>query len=217
MKITKAQLRNIIKEELETLQEDGHEDVSSAVRKLKTSIEDATEILQGLQVHQGGLPSWWMGKITLASDYLNKCRDYFLVSGDVMQEEELDERCQKGYKTHPTRKTKQMFGRTYRNCVKAEGMGEGAMDEIFGLANSISSKILHLGKFDREEIERDLDKIRDLAQTEVVVHEKIEKVDSGYYVTSKSGRRLSKKPHKTKKAALAQLGAVEASKAVRSK
>jgi hypothetical protein len=35
---------------------------------------------------------------------------------------ELDERCQKGYKTHATRKTKKMFGRTYRNCVKAEGM-----------------------------------------------------------------------------------------------
>ena len=32
----------------------------------------------------------------------------------------LEERCQKGYKTHPTRKTKKMFGRTYRNCVKAE-------------------------------------------------------------------------------------------------
>lgn len=39
-------------------------------------------------------------------------------------EEELDavlnEKCQKGYKTHPTRKTKKMFGRTYRNCIKAE-------------------------------------------------------------------------------------------------
>ena len=33
---------------------------------------------------------------------------------------ELQERCQKGYKTHPTRKTKKMFGRTYRNCIKAE-------------------------------------------------------------------------------------------------
>ena len=32
----------------------------------------------------------------------------------------INERCQKGYKTHPTRKTKKMFGRTYRNCVKAE-------------------------------------------------------------------------------------------------
>ena len=36
--------------------------------------------------------------------------------------EELEERCQKGYKTHPTTKTKKMLGRTYRNCVKAEGM-----------------------------------------------------------------------------------------------
>ena len=33
----------------------------------------------------------------------------------------LEERCQKGYKTHPTQKTKKMFGKTYRNCVKAEG------------------------------------------------------------------------------------------------
>lgn len=32
----------------------------------------------------------------------------------------LNEKCQKGYKTHPTRKTKKMFGRTYRNCIKAE-------------------------------------------------------------------------------------------------
>jgi hypothetical protein len=32
----------------------------------------------------------------------------------------LEERCQKGYKTHPTQKTKEMFGKTYRNCVKAE-------------------------------------------------------------------------------------------------
>ena len=35
----------------------------------------------------------------------------------------LDEdghQCQPGYKTHPKRKTKKMFGKTYRNCVKAE-------------------------------------------------------------------------------------------------
>ena len=32
----------------------------------------------------------------------------------------INERYQKGYKTHPTRKTKKMFGRTYRNYVKAK-------------------------------------------------------------------------------------------------
>jgi len=115
-------IKKVIFEELSAnLTEDGHEDTSSAIRKLKTSIEDAGEILQGLQAHHGDLPSWWMGKVTIAADYLNKARDYFLVSGDVMQEEELDERCQKGYKTHPTRKTKEMYGKTYRNCIKAEG------------------------------------------------------------------------------------------------
>ena len=34
----------------------------------------------------------------------------------------IEEKCQKGYKTHETRKTKKMFGKTYRNCVKAEGV-----------------------------------------------------------------------------------------------
>ena len=81
MKITRSQLKQIIKEELEAVTEDGHEDVPSATRKLKTAIEDATEILQGLQASGGDLPSWWMSKITLASDYLNKCRDYLLLNG----------------------------------------------------------------------------------------------------------------------------------------
>ena len=48
---------------------------------------------------------------------------------NLWKEETLDERCQKGYKTHPTRKTKKMFGRTYRNCVKAEGMDEEEITE----------------------------------------------------------------------------------------
>ena len=37
-----------------------------------------------------------------------------------MVKQHIEERCEKGYKTHETRKTKKMFGRTYRNCVKAE-------------------------------------------------------------------------------------------------
>ena len=38
----------------------------------------------------------------------------------IIEEEIVNERCQKGYKTHPTRKTKKMYGKTYRNCIKAE-------------------------------------------------------------------------------------------------
>ena len=37
-----------------------------------------------------------------------------------MVKQQLEERCQKGYKTHEKRKTKKMFGKQYRNCVKAE-------------------------------------------------------------------------------------------------
>ena len=40
------------------------------------------------------------------------------ISEEVQQY--INERCQKGYKTHPTRKTKKMYGKTYRNCVKAD-------------------------------------------------------------------------------------------------
>ena len=46
-----------------------------------------------------------------------------LQDGPLEEEDEqmdLDEKCQKGYKTHPKRKTKIMFGKRYRNCVKAE-------------------------------------------------------------------------------------------------
>tara|TARA_R110002020_G_scaffold105444_4_gene245995 strand:- start:998 stop:1393 length:396 start_codon:yes stop_codon:yes gene_type:complete len=94
MKITKARLKQIIKEELSgTLQEDGHTDVPSAARKLKASVEDSMNILSILETHpDANLPSWWMSKITLASDYLNKARDYVLYDGRPTQgEEELDE------------------------------------------------------------------------------------------------------------------------------
>ena len=66
--------------------EDGHTDVPSAIRKLKLSIEDSQELLQKLESmdKESSLPAWWTDKITLASNYLNKSRDYLLNS-------ELDE------------------------------------------------------------------------------------------------------------------------------
>ena len=47
---------------------------------------------------------------------------------DKIIDEEIDKflaeagRCQKGYKTHKKRKTKKMYGKTYRNCVKKEAV-----------------------------------------------------------------------------------------------
>jgi hypothetical protein len=141
-KITRSQLKSIIKEELERMMEDGHADRPSAIRKLKVSMEKAHEILGGLRHHQGELPAWWMSKVTKAADYLNSARDYFLVSGELM--EDLDQ-------------------------------SADAMDEIFGLANGISANIRHLDHESRELIERDLDKIRALAQMEVMEEKKLAK------------------------------------------
>ena len=46
---------------------------------------------------------------------------------------DLEEACQKGYMTHPTRKTKIMFGKRYRNCVKKEGVNTTMTMEQAGM------------------------------------------------------------------------------------
>ena len=53
-----------------------------------------------------------------------------MIEDELVQvlQENLNERCQKGYKTHPKRKTKKMYGKTYRNCIKAEGLEEEKSD-----------------------------------------------------------------------------------------
>jgi len=108
MQITKARLKQIIQEEFSRMNEissepihidvnsseeasmgeiseDGHTDVSSAIRSMKLIIEDASEILEGLmQISKNGeLPSWWMNKVAVAKKDLNSCRDYFLVSEEA--------------------------------------------------------------------------------------------------------------------------------------
>ena len=68
-------------------------------------------------------------------------------------EENLNERCQKGYKTDEKRKTKKMYGKTYRNCVKAEGNNKelkNISDELKGASKK------HKGQADR--IDKMLDK-----------------------------------------------------------
>ena len=66
----------------------------------------------------------------------------------IIEEEVVNERCQKGYKTHETRKTKVMFGRKYRNCVKAEGVELD--EETQGEMNLAGiNKTIHAGLLDR--------------------------------------------------------------------
>ncbi len=70
-----------LEEELGSVQEDGHSDVPSAVRAMKTIIEDASQMLQVLEEEQvdGPLPTWWTNKMAVAANDMNKMRDYLLV------------------------------------------------------------------------------------------------------------------------------------------
>ncbi len=79
-------------EALKQVREDGHVDVASAIRKCKTTIEDAGQLLSKLQTMdpEGGLPSWWNSKLTIAANSMNKLRDYLLIPS-MTKEESLSE------------------------------------------------------------------------------------------------------------------------------
>ena len=78
MKISKDKLKEIIREELASLNEDQYGDVSFSRRKLKLALEDAECVLHCLadKAEDEELPNWWIDKVSKALDYLNVCRDY---------------------------------------------------------------------------------------------------------------------------------------------
>ena len=78
-------------EALRQVREDGHVDVASAIRKCKTTIEDAGQLLSKLQTMdpEGGLPSWWNSKLTIAANSMNKLRDYLLVPSVTREQQEV--------------------------------------------------------------------------------------------------------------------------------
>ena len=80
-----------VEEEID-IQEDGHVDVASAVRQCKTITEDAMQMLQKLQTMspEDALPTWWTNKLAVASNSMNKMRDYLLVPS-VSEETKLNE------------------------------------------------------------------------------------------------------------------------------
>ena len=88
-------------EALKQVREDGHTDVASAIRSCKTTIEDAGQMLSKLQGMnpEGDLPSWWMRKIAVASDSMNKLRDYLLVPSVTEQDERSFEKDTKSGKS----------------------------------------------------------------------------------------------------------------------
>ena len=108
-----------------------------------------------------------------------------------MVKRQLDERCQKGYKTHETRKTKKMFGRTYRNCVKAESEEPADGETLEERAAIPMEEIERAEAIIKKHLEEMFDEIgrEDLPShfsTEILVEPIVQK-----YI---SGRRADRKP-----------------------
>ena len=108
-----------------------------------------------------------------------------------MVKQQIEERCQKGYKTHPTRKTKKMYGKTYRNCVKAEAEEPAEGETLEERAAIPMDEILRAEDIIRKHLEEMFDEIGrdDLTQnfsTEILVEPIVKK-----YINS---RRANIKP-----------------------
>ena len=116
MKTTRKQLEQIILEELE-----------GAIREAHGLSKKDAKILKDFAKDQRGDIRRILDFLIKSNVEVDRTQDVTKMKKD--EGEELEERCQKGYKTHPTRKTKKMFGRTYRNCIKAEGLDEEEVDE----------------------------------------------------------------------------------------
>ena len=89
-------------EEVEQIDEDGHTDVASAMRKCKTIMEDAGDIQTRLAMMGSveSLPSWWTNKLAVAAAYMDSMRDYLLypTNEEVEQIDELNVRTMRSYR-----------------------------------------------------------------------------------------------------------------------
>jgi hypothetical protein len=89
-------------EALKQVREDGHVDVASAIRQCKTTMEDASQILSKLKgmSAENPLPSWWMNKIAIAANSMNKLRDYLLVPSVDEDFDDINRRRRQGGSRH---------------------------------------------------------------------------------------------------------------------
>ena len=109
-----------------------------------------------------------------------------------MVKQQLDERCQKGYKTHPKRKTKKMYGKTYRNCIKAESEETDTESETLEERAAIPmEEIVRAEDIIKKHLEEMFDEIGrdglpDNFSTDILIEPIVQK-----YI---SGRRADRKP-----------------------
>ena len=102
--------------------------------EIRAIIKNAIHIKN--QLDKGvSLDGWMYSYVTTSNDHLNSVAEQ--INNPNIDEQELDEACWKGYHKEGNKK---MFGKTYPNCVKNEGVAEGSNDTIYPNAEVIKSK-----------------------------------------------------------------------------
>jgi len=167
-------------EEQQNLKEDGHTDVVSAKRQCSTIMEDARDISNklGSLSPEDGLPSWWMNKLAVSSNSMNKLRDFFIHS-----EERLPRQLKDPMMVVKDGKVK-VIDKSDWDKYKAKGydmaeeLEEGKMKDIFSMQQDGAS-VKDIAK----KMGLDVQTVKDILGEEIAL-EKVERVPTGQYIVS---------------------------------
>ncbi len=123
-----------------------------AIEKIKKGLSKDKKVKNALKMANEGTCGYGvdgkLGEEPAGPHLLNKRR----LLKSKKKKFDLDEACQKGYMTHPTRKTKIMFGKRYRNCVKKEGVDTTVtLEQLEQIADNIC---VNCGDFTNENLRK---------------------------------------------------------------
>jgi len=167
-------------EEQQNLKEDGHTDVVSAKRQCSTIMEDARDISNklGSLSPEDGLPSWWMNKLAVSSNSMNKLRDFFIHSeARQLKDPKKEMMVVKDGKVKVIDKSDWDKYKA-KGYDMAEELEEGKMKDIFSMQQDGAS-VKDIAK----KMGLDVQTVKDILGEEIAL-EKVERVPTGQYIVS---------------------------------
>jgi hypothetical protein len=173
------EIRGKVKEQ-QNLKEDGHTDVVSAKRQCSTIMEDARDISNklGSLSPEDGLPSWWMNKLAVSSNSMNKLRDFFIHSeARQLKDPKKEMMVVKDGKVKVIDKSDWDKYKA-KGYDMAEELEEGKMKDIFSMQQDGAS-VKDIAK----KMGLDVQTVKDILGEEIAL-EKVERVPTGQYIVS---------------------------------
>jgi len=173
------EIRGKVKEQ-QNLKEDGHTDVVSAKRQCSTIMEDARDISNklGSLSTEDGLPSWWMNKLAVSSNSMNKLRDFFIHSeARQLKDPKKEMMVVKDGKVKVIDKSDWDKYKA-KGYDMAEELEEGKMKDIFSMQQDGAS-VKDIAK----KMGLDVQTVKDILGEEIAL-EKVERVPTGQYIVS---------------------------------